>query len=72
MPTMYPSMMQPRLETKAKLQDDPPKRKAKAKAQEEQASEAPANSEDPEFILEWASVKKKNKGKAPPKESKED
>lgn len=72
MPTMYPSMMQPRLETKAKLQDDPPKRKAKPKAQEEQASEAPANSEDPEFILEWASVKKKNKGKAPPKESKED
>ncbi len=72
MPTMYPSMMQPRLETKAKLQDDPPKRKVKAKAQEEQASEAPANSEDPEFILEWASVKKKNKGKAPPKESKED
>ncbi len=72
MPSMYPSMMQPRLETKARLQDDPPKRKAKAKAQEEQASEAPANSEDPEFILEWASVKKKNKGKAPPKESKDD
>lgn len=69
---MYPSMMQPRLETKARLQEDPPKRKAKAKVQEEQASEAPANSEDPEFILEWASVKKKNKGKAPPKESKDD
>jgi len=68
---MYPSMMQPRLETRAKVQDESPKRKSKAKAQEE-AGEAPAASEDPEFILEWASVKKKNKGKAPPKESKED
>ena len=71
MPNMYPSMMQPqaRLETRAKVQEEP-KRKAKP-APVEQASEAPANSEDPEFILEWASVKKK-KGKAQPKETKED
>lgn len=71
MPSMYPSMMQPqaRLETRAKVQEEP-KRKAKS-APAEQASEAPANSEDPEFILEWASVKKK-KGKAQPKETKED
>lgn len=72
MPNMYPGMMQPqaRLETRAKVQEET-KRKARS-APVEQASEAPANSEDPEFILEWASVKKKNKGKAPPKESKED
>ncbi|MCW5824021.1 MAG: tetratricopeptide repeat protein [Cyanobacteria bacterium TGS_CYA1] len=70
--SMYPSMMQPqaRLETKARVQEEP-KRKSKA-APVEQAGEAPANSEDPEFILEWASVKKKNKGKAQPKENKDE
>lgn len=71
MPSMYPGMMQPqaRLETRAKVQEEP-KRKSKP-VPVEQASEAPVNSEDPEFILEWASVKKK-KGKAQPKENKDD
>ncbi len=64
-PMMYPGqIVPPRLETKAKVQEE----KKKPKAADTSASEAPANSEDPEFILEWASVKKKGKGKAAAKD----
>lgn len=62
-----PQMQQTQLRTTVKMEE--PKKKVKAAPSESpSASEAPANSEDPEFILEWASVKKKGKGKAAKKD----
>lgn len=72
MPMAYPvqQMQQSQLRTTARMEE--PKKKAKAPPSESSsASEAPVNSEDPEFILEWASVKKKGK-KGAAKENKED